>query len=175
MNVCKILAAAAVLSAAMCQAARLAPSSSTYAESNQSNNSETAETAKKTLEPEDAFSLSFEDDFPETINGYEVLSDFLPDGVSIEWTGKKMKTPKAGKVKYSKEDEAFVDKNDSENPSGLSVKYDKKKKKISGSFKVYVAKSETKLKSYKAKFSGEFGDTMPVYVKGKRVATVTVE
>ena len=109
------------------------------------------------------------------ISGYEVLSEFLPDGVALEWTGKKLKAPKAGKVKYSKKEEAFVDTRDSENPSGLSVKYNKKTGKISGTFKVYVAKSEKKLKSFKAKFSGKLGDSMGVIVKGKRVATAVIE
>ena len=42
-------------------------------------------------------------------------------------------------------------------------------------FKVYVAKSEKKLKSYSAKFSGKLGGTIKITVKGKTVATATVE
>ena len=119
-------------------------------------------------------SFSFEDEFPETVNGYEVLTEFLPDGVSLEWTGKKLKAPKAGKIKYSKKDEGFIDKKKSDNPSGLSVKVNKKKGTISGSFKIYVAKSEKKLKSYKAKFSGKVGESLSVTLKKKVLTTATI-
>ena len=75
----------------------------------------------------------------------------------------------------SDQEEAFVDTKDSENPSGLSVKYSKKTGKVSGSFKVYVAKSEKKLKTYKAKFSGKLGESMGVTVNGKSVATAVID
>ena len=45
------------------------------------------------------------EDMAEDIGGYEVLSEFLPEGVEVTWTGKKFKMPKAGKVKYSKSEE----------------------------------------------------------------------
>ena len=109
------------------------------------------------------------------IDGYEVLTEFLPSGVALEWTGKKLKAPKSGRVKYSKKDGGFIAKKDSENPSGLSVKYNKSSGKVSGSFKVYVAKTETKLKSYSARFSGTLGDEMRVSVKGKQVGTATIQ
>ena len=104
-----------------------------------------------------------------------MLSSFLPEGVSLEWTGKKLKAPKSGKVKYSKKDEDFVDKKNSDNPSGLSVKLNKKKGTVSGSFKIYVAKSEKKLKSYKAKFSGTLGGSLSVTLKKKVIATAAIE
>ena len=124
---------------------------------------------------ETVVTFSFVDEDLDEISGYEVLSEFLPDGVALEWTGKKLKAPKAGKVKYSKKEESFVDTKNSDNPSGLSVKYNKKTGKVSGSFKVYVEKSEKKLKSYKAKFSGTLGQSMNVTVNGKRVATAIID
>ena len=124
---------------------------------------------------EAVLTFSFEDDMPDEIAGYEVLSEFLPDGVTLEWTGKKLKAPKAGKVKYSKKEGGFVDTKDSENPSGLSVRYNKTSGKVSGSFKIYVAKTEKKLKSYSARFSGTIGEEMNVSVKGKQVGTATIQ
>lgn len=116
------------------------------------------------LEPDDSLTFSLEDELPETIDGYEVLSEFAPDGIEITWTGKKFKAPKKGKVKYSKSWEDFVTTND-ENPCGLSVSYSKKTGNVKGSFKVYVAKSEKKVKSYTAKFSGKLGGTLRVTIK----------
>lgn len=108
-----------------------------------------------TLEPEDSIMFSLED-MDETIGGLPVLDEYLPAGIEVEWTGKKFKTPKKGKVKYSKKDEDFVTTSD-ENPCGFSVSINKKTGKVKGSFKVYVQKSEKKLKSYTAKFSGYLG------------------
>jgi len=108
-----------------------------------------------TLEPEDSLMFSLED-MDETIGGLPVLDEYLPAGIEVEWTGKKFKTPKSGKVKYSKKEGDFVTTND-DNPCGFKVSISKKTGKVSGSFKVYVAKSEKKLKSYTAKFSGYLG------------------
>ena len=187
MTVMKPIVAAAVLFSAvvMCWAAGLRPSSSDYSYSDSTASSSTDSSGssgsgssggtRSLGDDEDIITFSFDEDMPDEISGYEVLSEFLPDGVALEWTGKKLKAPKAGKVKYSKKEESFVDAKNSDNPSGLSVKYNKKTGKVSGSFKVYVEKSETKLKSYKAKFSGSIGQSMGVTVKGKRVATAVIE
>ena len=102
------------------------------------------------------------DDMPDEIGGMEVLSEFLPDGIEVEWTGKKLKVPKAGKVKYSKAEEDFVSTSE-ENPCGLKLKVSKKGV-VSGSFKIYVEKSETKVKAYTAKVSGTRGGTLRVKV-----------
>jgi len=169
-----VAAFAAVAAVAVCWAGGLAPTSGGYVASSRDSSSSSASTTTLGSE-EDVVTFSFEDEMPDEISGYEVLSEFLPDGVSLDWTGKKLKAPKSGKVKYSKKEEAFVDTKDSDNPAGLSVKYAKKTGKVSGSFKVYVAKSETKLKSFKAKFSGKLGQSMGVFVKGKRVATAVIE
>ena len=170
---CAVFAAAAVI---MCQGG-LSASASGGASSDDLSNNGAAETQDQDQDQDDdsAYAFSFEDDFPDSIGGYEVLSEFLPDGVGLEWNGKKLKAPKAGKVKYSKKDEGFVDKKDSDNPSGLTVKYNKKKGTVSGSFKVYVAKTEKKLKTYTAKYSGKLGESMKVYVKGKLVTTAIIE
>ena len=118
----------------------------------------------------DSYSFSLADEV-EYIGDYDVLTEFLPSGVDVEWTGKKFKTPKAGKIKYSKDEEAFVDKRESENPSGLKLKYSKKSDKVTGSFKVYCQyenkKGKLKLKTYKAKVSGYLSDeSLNVKVKG---------
>ena len=114
------------------------------------------------LEPEDSLFFSLED-APDTIGGYDVLGEYLPDGIEVEWTGKKFKTPKAGKVKYSKKEGDFVATKD-ENPCGFKISISKKGK-VKGSFKVYVAKSEKKLKSYTAKISGYLGGELVVTIK----------
>lgn len=175
-----VAVAAFFATVAMCWAIGLSPTSGdyTYASSKESSSSSSSSTSDSTtLLGDEASFLTFSlvEDSLDEISGYEVLSEFLPDGVTLEWTGKKLKAPKAGKVKYSTKEEMFVDALDSENPSGLSVKCNKKTGKVSGSFKVYVAKSETKLAALKAKFSGKIGQNMGVYVKGKRVATAVIE
>ena len=115
------------------------------------------------LEPEDSLIFALED-MEDSIDGYEVMGEYLPDGVEVEWTGKKFKTPKAGKVKYSKKEGDFVSTSD-DNPAGLKISINKKTGKVSGSFKVYVAKSETKVKAYTAKFSGKIGEELKCTIK----------
>ena len=120
------------------------------------------------LEPED--SLMFVcDELPDEIGGYEVMSEYLPSGVEVVWTGKKFKLPKAGKVKYSKKEGDFITTND-ENPCGVKLSINKKTGKIKGSFKVYVMKSEKKVKSYTAKVTGYVG-AEEIYVTIKKVGT----
>ena len=108
MNIKKatITALALFAAAATSHGSRLAPSSSYYGDSEDEqevadgkNDAGDAEAEEREpidlsqLEAGDTLSFSFEDDFPEEINGYEVLSSFLPEGVSLEWTGKKLKAP----------------------------------------------------------------------------------
>ena len=169
---CAVFAAAAVM---MCQGLSLNSSGGDSSAGLSNDGAATNQDQDQEKDEDSAYAFSFEDDFPDEIDGYEVLSEFLPDGVGLEWTGKKLKAPKAGKVKYSKKEESFVDTKDSDNPSGLSVKYNKKKGTVSGSFKVYVAKSEKKLKTYTAKFSGALGGSLKVYVKKKLVSTAVIE
>ena len=136
-----------------------------------------SKSAKKTfmygdimLEPGDSLTFSMEE-YPDEIGGYEVLGEYVPDGVEVEWTGKKFKAPKAGKVKYSKKEGDFVSTSD-DNPAGLKISVSKKTGKVSGSFKVYVAKSEKKLKSYTAKISGTIGsESLTVTIKKAGFAT----
>lgn len=124
------------------------------------------------LEPEDSMFFSLED-MADEIGGYEVMGEYLPDGVEIMWTGKKFKLPKKGKVKYSKKEQDFVATSD-ENPAGLSISISKKKGTVKGSFKVYVAKSEKKLKAYTAKISGKLDGVLLVTIKkvGSWAATI---
>ena len=60
------------------------------------------------LEPESSLTFTLAGDLEDLAFPYELLP-FSPDGVDVEWTGKKFKTPKAGKVKYIKSDEDFGD------------------------------------------------------------------
>ena len=140
-------------------------SDSTSTASESSSSSSTASMAKG-----ETLTFSLDDGSLDEIDGYEVLTEFLPGSVELEWTGKKLKAPKSGKVKYSKKDDAFVDTKDSENPSKLSISYNKSSGKVSGSFKVYVAKSEKKLKTYSARFSGTVGGDISVSVKGHQMS-----
>lgn len=126
-----------------------------------------------TLEPDDSLTFSLQDE-PEEVGGYEVLSEFLPTGVEVTWTGKKFKLPKAGKVKYSKKEEDFVTTSD-ENPCGLKLSVNKKTGRVKGSFKIYVAKSEKKLKTFSATVSGYVGEELTVTVKKAGSATATLE
>jgi hypothetical protein len=126
-----------------------------------SSSEESSASESTTIEAGSSLSFSV-DDMPDEIGGKDVLSEFLPDGISVEWTGKKLSVPKAGKVKYSKSDEDFVTTNE-DNPCGLKLKVSKKGK-VSGSFKVYVEKSEKKVKSYTAKVSGTLGGTLKVKI-----------
>ena len=121
------------------------------------------------LEPDDFLSFSMEEMIDE-IDGYPVLSEYLPDGIDVTWTGKKFKVPKKGKVKYSKKEEDFVTTSD-DNPCGFSVSVNKKTGKVKGSFKVYAQKSEKKLKTYTAKISGFLGSDLTVTIK--KVGTFT--
>ena len=95
------------------------------------------------LEPEDTLSFSLEE-MADEIGGYPVMSEYLPDGVEVEWTGKKFKTPKAGSVKYSKKEEDFITTSE-DNPCGLKVSINKKTGKVTvkkglkkGTYKVKV-------------------------------------
>lgn len=125
------------------------------------------------IEAGDMMTFALED-MPDTVKGYEVLSEYLPDGISVEWTGKKFSVPKGGKVKYSKSEEDFVATSD-ENPSNFKISINKKKGTIKGSFKVYCQKSEKKLKSYTFSFSGTLGGTLNVKYKSSVVATASFE
>ena len=170
MNIKKtILTAVAILAdIAVCQAKLTASSES-------ESTGSTTSSSSVTLGEGETLTFSLSEESLDEIDGYEVLTEYLPDGMTLEWTGKKLKVPKSGKVKYSKKEEGFMVRKDSENPSRLSVKYNKRSGKVSGSFKVYVAKTEKKLKSYSARFSGTIGEEMNVSVRGKQVGTATIQ
>ena len=121
------------------------------------------------LEPQDSLFFSVED-LPDEIDGSPVLSEFLPDGIEVTWTGKRFKVPAAGFVKYSKKEGDFVATKD-ENPCGFKISISKKGK-VSGSFKVYVQKSEKKVKAYSAKFSGYLDGDIALSIKKAGVYTV---
>ncbi len=125
--------------------------------------------------------MSFEldsSDFPETYGDYEILTEYLPSGIDVEWTGKKLKTPKAGKPKVKKEDGEYyitVNEKGEDNPCGLKLKYKKKTGKVTGSFKVYGSyensKGKLKLKSFSAKVSGYLYDDDGLTVTVKKLGS----
>ena len=130
------------------------------------------------VEPGDSLSFSVED-LPDEISGREVLYEYLPDGLDIEWTGKKFKTPKSASPTVKKIDgeyEIVVSEKGEDNPCSLKFSYNKKKGKVTGSFKLYTcyetSKGKLKLKSYTAKISGTLGsDSLRVTIK--KVGTFT--
>ena len=81
-------------------------------------------------------------DFPEYIGDAEVLTEYLPDGIDVEWTGKKLKTPKSSSPKVKKIDGEYEvvppSEKGEDNPCGLKLSYKKKNGKVSGSFKVFA-------------------------------------
>ena len=87
----------------------------------------------------------------------EILSEYLPQGVALTIAGRTWKTPKAGRVKYDRKEEDFVATAD-ENPSGLKLTCALRAGTFKGSFKVYAAVSETRLKTYTATVTGAVVD-----------------
>ena len=87
----------------------------------------------------------------------EALAEFLPDSVPVAVTGGRWTLPKAGRVKYDRAEEDFVATSD-DNPSGLKLTSAAKDGTFKGSFKVYAAVSETRLKTYTATVTGAVVD-----------------
>ena len=117
-------------------------------------------------------------EFPETVNGYDILTEYLPEDISVEWTGKKFKTPKSASPKVKKIDgeyEIVVSEKGEDNPCGLKLSYKKKTGKVSGSFKVYASyetkKGKLKLKKYSAKISGNISDEDGLTVRISKIGT----
>lgn len=107
------------------------------------------EAGESALPSEASFSLEgeFEADDP------PILDEWLPGGVDIAANGARWTLPKAGTVKYSRVDEAFVATSE-ENPSGLKLSFAAKTGTFKGSFKAYGELSETRLKKYTATVTG---------------------
>jgi len=116
--------------------------------------------------------------FPDTVDGKEVLTEYLPESVEVEWTGKKLKTPKSAAPKVKKVDgeyEIVVSEKGEDNPSGLKLSYKKSTGKVTGSFNVYAAyegkTGKLKLKKYSAKVSGSMGSAKGLTVKISKIGT----
>ena len=129
----------------------------------------------------DGYYLTFSmdtEEFPEYIGGAEVLTEYLPEGIEVEWTGKKLKTPKSGSPKIKKIDGEYEvvppSEKGEDNPCGLKLKYKKKNGKVTGSFKVYAVaenkKGTLKLKKFSGKVSGYF-EAEELTVTVKKVGT----
>lgn len=132
--------------------------------------------AGETIEPGDTLTFDLNaDDLPETIKGQEILTEFLPNGVEVEWTGKKFKTPKSASPKVKKIDgeyEIVVKEKGEDNPSALKVSY-KGSTRVKGSFKIYTTyekKGKPKIKSYSVSFTGRPGVSDGINVSAKKAA-----
>lgn len=109
-----------------------------------------------------------DDGFAADDDEIELQSDLYPDGASVYFTGKKLKTEKALSVKVKKVDGEYElvlkDSDSSSNYAGLKLSYSRKKGTVKGSFKVYgikeyeTKKGKTKMKlvKYSVKVSGSF-------------------
>lgn len=105
------------------------------------------------------------DEFPETVGGNYILTEYLPEAIPVTFNKNKLKTPKAAAPKVKKVDgegEVVVKEKGEDNPCGLKLSYKTKTGKITGSFKVYATyetkKGKLKLKKYSAKVSGSLGE-----------------
>lgn len=132
--------------------------------------------AKGDDDEDDSSDLTFtlDDGFAADDNEIELLTELYPDGASVYFTGKKLKTEKALSVKVKKVDGEYElvlkDSDSSSNYAGLKLSYSRKKGTVKGSFKVYgikeyeskSGKTKMKLVKYSVKvkgsFDGESGD-----------------
>lgn len=92
-----------------------------------------------------------------SIDGAEVLYDFLPWEVSIT-TGARWTLPSAGSIKYDREAEDYIDVKESSNPAGLKLTYVSKTGAFKGSFKMYAEDAGGRLKKYTVNISGVMVD-----------------
>lgn len=100
------------------------------------------------LPAEMSFMLSGEPSIPNA----EILYDFLPWEVALNAAG-RWTLPAAGSIKFSKEDEEYVDVKNSDNPAGLKLTYVSKMGTFKGKFNIY-AEVGGKMKKYIANVSG---------------------
>ena len=118
------------------------------------------------------------DDFPDTVGDATVLTEYLPEGIPVDWKKNKLVTPKSSAPKVKKVDgeyEVVVSEKGEANPCGLKLKYNKKSGKVTGSFKVYAAsenkKGKPKLKKYSANVSGFLEAEDGLTVKISKIGT----
>ena len=135
----------------------LAPVSSLYAKGDDDYDDGAADL---TFMMDDGFSADDDD--------VELQTDLYPDGASVYFNGKKLKTEKALSVKVKKVDGEYElvlkDSDSSSNYAGLKLSYNRKRGTVKGSFKVYgikeyeTKKGATKMKlvKYSVKVSGSF-------------------
>ena len=127
-----------------------------------------------TLGANAAFHVPVEDALWEAIPG-SVLTDYLPNGVSVTQKGSKWTLPKAGKVVY-KNGAVDVSKL-GENPAGLKLTYKAADSSFKGTFKVY-ADVKGKLKATTVNVAGFMVDGVgygTATVKSKGSVAVTIE
>ena len=97
----------------------------------------------------------------------KVLTEQLPDGVSVVQSGTKWTLPKAGKVAYVRGTTEVDASKLLDNPSGLKLTYKAKDGSFKGSFKVY-ADNDGRLKATTVNVTG-------VMVGGKGYGTATIK
>ena len=103
------------------------------------------------------------------------LTEYLPDGVSVERRGAKWFCPKAGKVKYLRGSMDVDDAKLGDNPAALKLSYKAKDGSFSGSFKVY-SDNGGKLKVTKVTVAGVMvGNVGYGSTSIKRVGSVWIE
>lgn len=81
---------------------------------------------------------------------WDVMDEYLPGTMEITIANGKISAPPAGRVKYSRAEEDFVVSGNEENPAGLKLSYQGSTGIARGSFKVYRALSEKRLKAVAA-------------------------
>ena len=101
------------------------------------------------LDSGSSFSLDIDDPLWDKVSP-DVLTEYLPDGVSVTQKGSKWTLPKAGKISVKKG--VLDDSKAGENPSGLKLSL-KKDGSFTGSFKVYYIE-KGKLKNKTANVTG---------------------
>ena len=94
-----------------------------------------------------------------------MLTDYLPDQMSVGQNKGRWTFPKAGKLSMKKG--VLDDSKAGENPSGLKLTFKSKDGSFSGSFKVYAEQSG-KLKSTKVNVTG-------MVLNGKGYGTATIK
>ena len=78
----------------------------------------------------------------------------LPDNVPITVSGTKWKLPKADRVKFSREDEAYEVTTDYGNPAGVKLTFSAATGIFKGSFKVYAVTEQGRSKQLTATVNG---------------------
>lgn len=103
-----------------------------------------------------------------TYMNYPVFTDWLPANQTFTAAGTRWTFPKAGKAKYDRTSQAFVNTAETTNPSGMKLTYKSSTGYFKGGFYVCYKMSDTKVARKKMKVVGYVYDGT-----GYGVATIT--